>query len=304
MDKEELEEEIYILFNPEPDEDGFFPREWPHSRIKDFYKLDTSYIETSDWEGSSIHPHTRLRGPEEHRLSSLSRNMDIPDRLVEAGLKLFADSIIAYHDKKERKGNIRYYPSAIMTFWSGFETYVRYSSELMLTTVKDIPEVVDNYLLERQVYLDNKGEQHIRDKHHSTLDRYALLLKYGYSFNVERGNKYWQSLQRAKELRDYYTHLDVHEPRDVSSNNVLRYLESVMMALIWPSCELNRTVMLGIYRLYKIWARLGELQTEYIEQPFFKDWCMDGHHMFHCNFDNVDTSRFPNTKEWMEQRKQ
>lgn len=62
MDKEELEEEIYILFNPEPDEDGFFPREWPHSRIKDFHKLGTSYMETFDWEGSSIHPHSRIWG--------------------------------------------------------------------------------------------------------------------------------------------------------------------------------------------------------------------------------------------------
>jgi len=29
MDKEELQAELDILFNPEPDEDGFFPHEYP-----------------------------------------------------------------------------------------------------------------------------------------------------------------------------------------------------------------------------------------------------------------------------------
>jgi hypothetical protein len=305
MDKEELEEEIYILFNPETDEDGFFPREWPHSQIKDFHKLDTSYTEIFDWksESSAIHPHSRICGPEEHLLHTLSRNMDVSEKLFEAGLKLFADSIIAYHGKNERKGNIRYYPSIILTFWSGFETYVRYSSELMLITVKHIPEIVGDYLLEREVYLDKKGEQQVKEKHQPILDRYILLLKYGYGFTVDKGNKHWQALQSAKKLRDYYTHLDVREPRAVSSNDVLDYMESLMLALIWPSCELKRTVMLGIYRLYEIWSRLGELQTEYIEQPFFKDWRMDDGYMFHCNFDNVDASRFPNTEEWIKRRK-
>lgn len=229
--------------------------------------------------------------------------MDVPDRLFEAGLKLFADSIIAYHDKKERKGNIRYYPSAIMTFWGGFETYVRYSSELMLTTVKDIPQLIADYLREQEAYVNKKGEKCFKDRYRPLLDRYALLLKYGYNYTVDRGSKHWQDLQKAKDLRDYYTHLDIHDPRAVSSIEVLGYMEAIMMALIWPSCELNRTIMLGIYRLYETWARLVELQTEYIEQPFFKDWCMDGLHMFHCNFDNVDTSRYPNTKEWMERTK-
>jgi hypothetical protein len=80
--------------------------------------------------------------------------------------------------------------------------------------------------------------------------------------------------------------------------------EAIMMALIWPSCELKRTLLLGVYRLYEVWVRLKELQSDYVEQPFFKDWPRDNGYMFHCNFDNVDTSRFPNSKEWMERGKQ
>lgn len=297
MDREELQEEIYILFSPEPDEEGFFPREWPHPRIINFHKLDISYMERFDWEGSTIHPHTRICGPDEHRLHSLSGNTDVPYRLFEAGLKLYGDSIIDYHGKRERKGNIRYYPSIIMTFWSGFETYIRYSSELMLITVNDIPQAVANYLLEREVYLNKKGEQCIRDRYQPTLERYALLLKYGYNFTVDRGNKHWQSLQKAKKLRDYHTHLDVSEPKAVSSQQVLDYMEAIMLALIWPSCKLRRTLLLGVYRLYEIWAKLRELQSEYIEQPFFKDWRQKEGYMFHCNFENVNTSRFPNSKE-------
>jgi len=262
-----------------------------------FHKLDTSYMKRPDWEGSTIHPHTRISGPEEHRLHSLSRNMDVPYKLFEAGLRLYGESVIDYHDKRERKGDMRYYPSVIMTFWSGFESYIRYSSEVMLITVKDIPQVVANYLLEREVYLNKKGEQCVRDRYQPTLDRYALLLKYGYHFAVDRGNKHWQNLQKAKELRDYYTHLDVSEPKALSSQQVLDYMEHILLGLIWPSCELRRTLLLGVYRLYQIWAEFRELQSEYIEQPFFKDWPLKEEYMFHCNFENVDTSRFPNSRE-------
>lgn len=303
MNKKELQEEINILFNPEPDEDGSHLREWPHKRIINFHKLDISYMKRYDWEGSTIHPYTRICcGPTENRLRSLSRNMDVPYKLFEAGLKLFGDSIIVYHDNKERKGDIRYYPPTIVTFWSGFEAYVRYSSELMLITVNSIPQIVVDYLLEQEMYLNKRGEQCTRDRYQPILERYTILLKYGYNYTVDRGNRYWQSLQKAKELRDYYTHLDVREPRAVSSKQVLDYIEAVMMALIWPSCELKRTLLLGIYRLYEIWARLKELQSEYIEQPFFKDWSFKGGYMFHCNFENVDTLRFPNSKEELLQR--
>lgn len=302
MDKEELQAELDALFNPEPEEDGLYLSEYPHERIAKSHKLDVSYMNRRDYEGSTIHPYTRICSPDEHRLISLGRNHDVSQRLFMSALQLFGDSIIAYHDKKERNGHLRYYPPIIMTFWSGFETYVRYSSAGMLITVKDIPKIVEDYLLEKETYLDEKGKQCIKNKWQPILYRYALLLKYGYNYEADKGNKHWQAIQKAKELRDYYNHLDIQEPRAISSKQVLDFMEAVMMALIWPSCELKRTLFLGIYYLYDIWAELYELQKEYIEQPMFKDWHHNKAFMFHCNFENVDTSRFPNSKEDLKRR--
>ena len=43
MELEELKEQIELLLNPEPDEDGFVPREFPHSSLEKVHKLDFSY---------------------------------------------------------------------------------------------------------------------------------------------------------------------------------------------------------------------------------------------------------------------
>ena len=297
MKKEELLEELDILFNPEPDEDGFFPHEYPHERISKIHKLDTSYMKTFDWEGSSIHRYTRICKADEERLISLTRNLDVSHKLFISALQLLGDSIVTYHDSKERKGTLRYYPPVIMTFWSGFETYVRYSSELLLITVKDIPSILEDFLLEKELYLNKKGEQSYKTKRQPILERYAFLLKYGYKYEVDRGNKHWQNLEKAKELRNYYNHLDIHEPKSTSSTQVLDFIEAVMMALIWPSCELKRTLFFGVYDLYNIYVRLYELQSEYIEEPLLKNIPSDKGFMFHCNFENVDNLRFPNSEE-------
>ncbi len=106
MDKEELQAELDIMFNPQPDEDGFFPPEYLPERITKSHKLNISYMDRLDYEGSSIHPYTRICKPDEHRLISLSRNHDVSQRLFMSATQLFGDSIIAYHDKKERKGMV------------------------------------------------------------------------------------------------------------------------------------------------------------------------------------------------------
>ena len=59
MNLEELRYELDILFNPEPEE-GIEPREFAHPLLKKRYGLDTSYLETLAWEGSTIHEHTRI----------------------------------------------------------------------------------------------------------------------------------------------------------------------------------------------------------------------------------------------------
>lgn len=297
-EKEELIGAIDSLFNPEVDEDGFVLREYPHPRITNHHHLDISYMNSSPYEGLSTHRYTRRCGNNDEDLHLLDRNMDVAIRLFESGLRLFADSIVAYYGKKDRKGPLRFYPPIIQVFWSGFEAFVRYSSELMLITVKDVPERVRDCLLDQETVLDEKAEPKIqKNKFQPVLKRYAALLRHGYSFNVNRGDTYWQNLEAANNLRDYYTHVGMRESKAITSKVVIDFMENVMMGIITPSCKLNRTLLLWVYRLYDIWAELREKSEDYVEEPFFRSIAFDAGYLFHCNFENVDKQRFPNWDE-------
>jgi len=265
--------------------------------------LDLSYLQTFTWEGSTVHPHTRLCPDDEPRIRPLIHNLDVPSRLLEAGLRLFGDSVLAYHERKERKGNLRYYPPVILTFWSGFETFVRHTSELMLVAAKNVPELVARFLRDEEGFVDRNGDVAIRTRYQSVLERYAVLLRYGYEYRVDRGAKYWQRLEEARKLRDYYTHLDVNEPRSISVDEVLNFMEVVLLGIIWPSAEMKRTQLLGIYHFYWTWDMLRKLTTPFVEQPFFHDWVLNGPHTIYCPFSGVDTERFPNSDEQRKNRR-
>ncbi|HBA38312.1 MAG TPA: hypothetical protein DCZ05_00805 [Deltaproteobacteria bacterium] len=304
MDIEDLRADLEALFNPEAEDYGERPTgDIPHPRLEKEHGLDLSYLETFNWEGSSIHPHTRLCPPDEPRIRPLIHNLDVPSRLLEAGLRLFGDSILAYHELKKRTGELRYYPPAILTFWGGFETFVRHTSELMLITVQNVPELVGRFLRDEETFVDRKGDLATRTRYQSVLDRYVVLLRYGYGYSVDRGSKHWQRLEEARMLRDYYTHLDVHDPRSISADQVLNFMEAVLLGIIWPSAEIKRTQLLGIYRLYWMWDSLRKLASPFVEQPFFKDWPLDGPHTIYCPFEGVDTERFPNSEEEREHPK-
>jgi hypothetical protein len=290
-------EEINWWFHPEPDEDGFRPREFPNKRIRELYKLDLAYMESLDWEGSTMHEHTRLFPAAEERMHVIIKNQDVPDRLFVTALRLFADSIIEYHNKNEKEGELRFYPPIILTFWAGFETFIRHSSELLIVTAEKLPTEVKNFLSEEENFIDQKGEIANRTRFYSLLDRYAVFLKYAYHFNVNKGDLYWQNLVKAKKLRDYYTHLDVSEPRKVTSTEMLLFMEAILLSIIIPSSKLKRTLMLGVYWLYDIWTILHKYNVEYAERPFFYDWPLKEDYMFHCNFENVDHNRFPTSRE-------
>jgi hypothetical protein len=297
MDLESFKEEIEYLFHPEPDEDGIPPREFPNSRLRDTLELNFSYTEEFNWEGASTHKYTRLCPKDEERLHRLTRNKDVPDRLFGTALHLITDSIIEYHSTPTRQWDIHYYPPIVFTFWAGFEAFVRYSSELVIVTVLNMPAEVVRYLREEEPWITKKGEIRIKPRFHPVLDRYAVFLKYAYGYDGDRGARFWQELEKAKELRDYYTHLDVSEPRVLKASEVLAYLEAILLGIIIPSSHLQRSLMLGVYWLYDIWTCLHENYEEYSEKPFFIDWHLNERYMFHCNFENVDNSRFPNIRE-------
>ncbi len=198
---------------------------------------------------------------------------------------------------------MNYGSELFLTFWSGFEAFVRHSSELMIHTSKDLPSAVADYLRDELTAADRKGEIKKESKHRPALDRYAVLLRYGLGYKVDRGHKYWQALERARDLRDYYTHIDAMNSRALSSDDVFDFLETVMLGIIWPSSAVGHTLQLGIFDLYWIWDQLRELAPTvlpdgHIEQPFFHGWHLDGQsHMFYCPFTNVDNVKFPNTDE-------
>ena len=256
MDLESFKEDIESLFRPEPDEGGIPPREFPNPRLRDKLRLNFDYMENFDWEGSSIHKYTRLCPQNEEQLHALTRNKDVPDRLFETALRLMADSIIEYHPARTREGDIHYYPPIILTFWAGFEAFVRYSSQLLIVTVQNLPDVVVHYLREEDPWITKQGEIRTKTKYYAALDRYALFLKYAYGYEVDRGSSFWQALEKAKELRDSYTHLDVSDPRVLKASEVLEYIEAILLGIIIPSSYLQRTLMLGVYWLYDIWTCL------------------------------------------------
>jgi hypothetical protein len=304
--------ELESIFNPEPDEDGHH-REWPQERLKDHHGLDFKYMEDWLWEGATSHPNTRLCPEKEPGGDELTRSMDVGRRLFYSALRVFGDSILTYATDRHRRSShersnpseLRYYPPVILTFWSGFEAFVRHSSELMIHTSKDLPVAVADYLRDELTAVGRKGTVEKETKYRPALDRYAVLLQYGMNYKIDRGNKYWQALERARDLRDYYTHIDAMNSRALSSDDVFDFLETVMLGIIWPSSAVRHTLQLGIFDLYWMWDQLRDLANKvlpdgHVEQPFFHDWHLDRQrHMFYCPFENVDNVKFPNSDEEM-----
>jgi hypothetical protein len=162
IDIEELREQLELLFNPEPDDDGLPLREYPNSRLRDTLRLNFDYMNSFDWEGSSGHKYTRLAPENESQVRVLTRSQDMPERLFISALRLMADSILEYHAAKERHSEIRYYPPIVLTAWAGFETYIRHMSELLIVTARELPADIVRFLREEEVSITPKGEMRIR----------------------------------------------------------------------------------------------------------------------------------------------
>lgn len=292
------------VFNPQNDdciEDGTPPvEELPNDRLTKEYGFSFPFLCTDDgWEHQSFHPFNRTCSPENDGPHALMRNILVPFQLFLSALKLYADSIIAYNGCSVRHGELRYYPSIVLTFWAAFESFVRYKSELMLITAKDIPSEVNNFLREIQPTVDSNCSIKKRVQYHSVLDRYRVMIRYGYGYKMDKGNKFWQQLEKAKQLRDYYTHVDMRISREISSTDVLSFMESVLLGIIWPSYETKRTLLMRVYFLYNIWAGLKDLTDSYSEVPMANDLCFRQQYLFHCDFENVDDDRFPTFSEFM-----
>jgi hypothetical protein len=290
MLREEISEQVDLLF------EGGAP-EYPHTRLKAAHALDFTYMDSPSWEGSSGHRYTRLCGASDDALNTLTRNSDIPVRLMMSAVRLLADSIIEYSGSEKREGDIRYYPAIVLTFWSGFETFVKHASELFLLTVKDIPSPVRHCLQETEEVFGENGTIRRRTRYQSILHRYAVFMSYAYTHRVDRAHRIWQNLEKAKQLRDYYTHLDMNEPRSITTKDVMEFVENTLLGLIWPSSLLQRTLLIGQYHVYNTWVELKQMADEYRERPLFLDWHSEEPKLFHCNFENVDTTTYPSVRD-------
>jgi hypothetical protein len=124
-----------------------------------------------------------------------------------------------------------------------------------------------------------------------------VFIAHAYGSPIDRGSKYWQNLQKANDLRDYYTHIEAHDARAVASEDVFEFLEAVLMGLIWPSSMFQRTLLIGQYSLHGICEELKGCISSYKERPFFMDWHLKEERLIHCNFENVDSARFPSARD-------
>lgn len=295
--REELEEAVNSILHPEPDEDGLPLRELPVSRLRDLHRLDFSYMKAFAWEGSTTHPDTHVCPADAEDVHTITSNQDVPASLFYSALLLLGESIIEYYEPRQHLPQLRFYPPIILTAWSGFEAFVRLKSELLIATVPSVPLEIRHFLRERSPTVTNKGDIRKRKDHHPVLDRYMVLLRYGYGYTVDRSAPFWRALGAANDLRDHYTHLPIRKPRDLGTEDVLEFLESVFMGIIVPSSHLQRTLLLQVFDLYAMWDSLRELARPGCESPFFKEWPRNESYLFHCNFDGIDKERFPSMSD-------
>ncbi len=154
---DELEGSIQSIFNPEPVV-GSEGEEWyetpPLPRLKSEYGLDTAYWRPFEY-GSMSHLVRRARS-DDSELAGIVQAQQVPRELFMGTLRLFGDSILAYHGQRERVGPYRFYPPVLVSAWASFEAFVRIYSELLVKTVPGVPAAVQQALLEKVEAVDDK----------------------------------------------------------------------------------------------------------------------------------------------------
>jgi uncharacterized protein (DUF924 family) len=109
LDADELREEIDGIFHPEPVV-GSEGEEWyerlPDERLREEYSLDASYWR--EFEYGSTSALVRRATKHDDELASIVRAQQVPRELFMGTLRLFGDSLLAYHGESERSGPYRF----------------------------------------------------------------------------------------------------------------------------------------------------------------------------------------------------
>jgi hypothetical protein len=80
-------------------------------------------------------------------------------------------------------------------------------------------------------------------------------------------------------------------------------LESILLLLIGPSCQIKKSIMPSQYELYGVLSDLRPLIEDFEEKPNLKDWHLDLKAViFPCAFDGVDEKQFPSMARWSTNR--
>jgi hypothetical protein len=96
---------------------------------------------------------------------------------------------------------------------------VRIYSELFVKTASSLPATVQWALLEKEEQLDKHGDVQIGRKPRSLLERYWLLLKYGYGLEFDRGSRVWQLGDSALRKRNGLVHYEITSLPSVKQPN-------------------------------------------------------------------------------------
>jgi hypothetical protein len=291
MDIEELRCEIESIISPERDPEGGLGLLRPHKRLSSVHKLDTSYYSGPIFVRADK-AFERLLENESDPLHETLQSYTVPFSLLTASLRLFGDSIIAYHERKERWDLYRFYPPILMTAWAAFESWVRINSEILTAVVPTLPAPAKDALLETRQVIQRNGDIKPQADRRPILERYWLLLKYGCSLEFDRGGRIWQNGERVAKLRDSLVHYNVAEAPSLKASEIWSHLEAVLLLFIAPSAALKRTLLSNQFDLHWTLVELQRFSSEFEERPLHKGWPRDAL-IFPCPFDAVDDTKYP-----------
>ena len=294
-DAEELQEEIHAIFHPEPVV-GSEGEEWyetpPLSRLRSKYSLDTSYWREFEYGSSS--PLMRRAITQDDELAAIVKAQQVPRELFMGTLRLFGDSVLEYHGKSSRSGPYRFYPGILVSAWASFEAFVRIYSELLVKTARELPDPAAEALLERLQVIDEHGRVQSKLSPRPLLRRYWWLLKFGYGCQYDRGSQIWQMGEAAIDKRNELVHYKFSDMPSVKTTELWQHLESILLLLIAPSCQIRKSVSPDLYELYGVLCQLQPLIEEFEEAPLYKEVPVRLEEViFPCPFDNIDETNFP-----------
>lgn len=302
MDHDELKGLINCAFEPDCDDESGLPAEAvPHPRLKEVYDLDTSYWEL--YEFGSMSPSSRIVIRPDDPVNRIMPSITAGDELFYAALRLLGDSILAYHDRsdfpyRDRWGQLHYYPSVLFAFCAAFEAVVRFQAALLVQVSSGLPPPVRAALLEVEESVGTNLKLVSHPRRRPVLERYRILLKYGYDFIFERSVPHWPRAEAAFKARDSFVHYDVGSAPSITATDLCTHLEALLCLFVYPSARIGRTVYSRQYEVYQSLAFLIDLVAPFEERPILKNSAFfDSPHMFACTFAHVDATRYPSAEE-------